>query len=165
MRKARKQRAKTEWLRLAPKYCQRGGGGAGVVGGEEQDEHEDQAGDAGGAHEDAEEEGESDGKFAVGNEEGDRCGVREDEIAEEGNHEGVGAAFGEEFVDPELKAAVQGEFSTEDLVLGEDEEEETDADAEESEGAGVLGVGGKRHGGMTNLALVVVGNKREKKKN
>jgi hypothetical protein len=90
----RKQRAKTEWLRLAPKYCQRGGGGARVVGGEEQSEHEDQAGGAGGADEDAEEKGESDGEFAVSDQEGDGRGVGENEIAEGRDHERIDAAFG-----------------------------------------------------------------------
>ena len=94
------------------------------------------------------EEGESDGEFAVGDEEGDGRGVGENKIAEGGDHEGIGAAFGEKFVDPELKAAVQGELRVEDFVLGEDEEEEADADAEKREGAGVAGVGGEGHGGM-----------------
>ena len=125
-----------------------GGGGAGVVGGEEQGEHIDQAGDAGGADEDAEEEGEPDGEFAVGHQEGDGRGVGENKIAEDLGHEGIGAAFGEKLVDPELKAAVQRELRAEDFVLGEDEEEEADADAEKSEGAGVARVGGKRHGEM-----------------
>jgi hypothetical protein len=66
--------------------------------------------------------------------------VREDEIAEEGGHEGIGSAFGEEFVDPELKAAVQRELGGENFVLGEDQEEDGDADAEYGQGAGVLGI-------------------------
>src|SRR5882762_9122145 len=80
-------------------------------------------------------------------------GVGWDEVAEGGDHEGVGAAFGEEFVDPELKAAVQGEFCAEDFVLGEDEEEEAHADAEDGEGARVLGVGGKRDGGDDSQSM------------
>ena len=62
----------------------------------------------------------------------------ENEIAEDGGHEGIGAAFGEEFVDPELEAAVERELGGEDFVLGEDEEENADGNAEEGEGAGVL---------------------------
>jgi hypothetical protein len=60
--------------------------------------------------------------------------VGKDEIAEDGSHEGVGSAFGKEFVDPELKAAVQRELGGEDFVLGEDQEEEGDADAEYGQG-------------------------------
>jgi len=73
--------------------------------------------------------------------------VGEDEIAEDGGHEGVGSAFGEEFVDPELKAAVESELGGKNFVLGEDQKEEADADAEDGQGAGVLGIGG-RHGWM-----------------
>ncbi len=112
-----------------------------------------------GANEDAEEEGESDGEFAVGNQEGDGRGMGENEIAKDGDHEGVGAAFGDEFVDPELKAAVQGELRAEDFVLGEDEKEKADADAQESESAGVARVGGERHWAM----IVKVGRVEKRK--
>jgi len=85
--------------------------------------------------------------------------VGENEIAKDGDHKRVGAAFGEEFVDPELKAAVHGELSTEDLVLVETEEEKADADAQESESAGVARVGGERHWAM----IVKVGRVEKRK--
>jgi hypothetical protein len=63
--------------------------------------------------------------------------VGEDEVAQNWSHEGVGAAFGEEFVDPELEAAVESELGGKDFVLGEDQKEKADTDAEEGQGAGV----------------------------
>lgn len=111
-----------------------------IVGRKEKREHEEEAASAGGADPHAEDEGQADAEFAVGDEEGDERGVGKDEAAEDGNHEGVGA-FLEELVDPELEAAVKGELNAEHFVLGEDEEEDAYADAEEGEGTGVLFVG------------------------
>ena len=123
-------------------------GGTGIVGGEKQGEHEDQADDAGGADENAEQERKSDGEFAVGYQESDRCCVGENEIAKDRSHERIGAAFGQEFVDPELKAAMQGELRSEDFVLAENEEEDADSDAESSQGTGVKQFGRLWHGRM-----------------
>jgi len=114
-----------------------GSGGAWIVGGEEKSKHEDQAAGAGGADGNAEKERESDGEFAVRDEKGDGRGVGEDEVKQNGRHERIRGAVGEEFVDPELKAAVKSEFGAEDFVLGEDEEERAHADAQSSESAGV----------------------------
>ena len=122
-----------------------GGVRAGVGRGEKKGEHEDEAAEAGGADEDAKNEGDTDGEFAVSDEEGDGSGVRENEAAEGGDHEGIGAAI-EKAVDPILKAAVKSELGAEDFVLAEDEEEDADGDAQEGEGAGVLGVGGRYAG-------------------
>ena len=122
-----------------------GGVLAGVARGEKKSEHEDEAADAGGANEDAQDEGDADGELAVSDEEGDGSGVREDEAAEGGDHEGIGAAI-EKAVDAILKAAVKSELGAEDFVFAEDEEEDADGDAKESEGAGVLGVGGRYAG-------------------
>ena len=58
-----------------------GGASAGVVGAQEQGNHEDEAEDAGDADQEAENEGESDGEFTVGNEVGERLGVREDKVS------------------------------------------------------------------------------------
>jgi len=136
-----------------------GDGGAGIVRGEEQRKHIDQAAEAGGAHQDAEDEREADGEFAVRDEEGDGGGVRQDETAKNRGHEGVGAAFGEEFADPELKAAVKRELRAEDFVFAKIEEEEADADAERGERAGVAVVMGERHRWM-----IVKPGRGEKKK-
>ena len=81
----------------------------------------------------------TDGEFAVGDEEGDRGGVRKDKTAQHGDHEWVGTFF-EKFVDPELKAAVQGELGAEDLILAENKEENSDGNAQEGQGFCVCGV-------------------------
>jgi len=122
-----------------------GGGGAGIVGREEQREHEDEAAEAGGAHEDGEDERDPDSEFGVSDEEGDGRGVRQDEPAKNRRHERVGAAFGEEFADPELKAAVKRELRAENFVFAKIEEEEADADAKRGERTGVAGILGERH--------------------
>ncbi len=113
-----------------------GDGGAGIVGRKEQGEHEEEAAGTGLADGDAGEERDADGEFAVGGEEGDGGGVGQDEIAQDRNHEGVGA-FLQELVDPELEATVEREGGAENFVAGEDEEEDADADAKKGEGFGV----------------------------
>src|SRR5258708_11185137 len=122
-----------------------GGGRAGIVRGEEQREHVEEAAEAGGAHQDAEDEREPDGEFAISDEEGDGRGVRQNETAKNRRHEGIRAAFGEEFADPELKAAVKGELRAKDFVFAKIEEEEADGDAERGERARVAVVMGERH--------------------
>src|SRR5260370_16458267 len=121
-----------------------GGGGAGIVRGEEQREHVEEAAEAGGAHQDAEDEREPDGEFAVSDEEGDGRGVRQNETAKNRRHEGIRAAFGEEFADPELKAAVKGELRAKDFVFAKIEEEEADADPERGDRPEVAVVMGER---------------------
>src|SRR5713226_3626622 len=118
-----------------------GGGGAGVVGREEQRKHEDQPAEAGGAHEDAEDKRETNSEFAIGHEKSDGRGVRQNKAAKYRRHEGIRAAFGEEFADPELKPAVQRKLRAEDFVFAKIEEEEADADAERGKRAGVAGFG------------------------
>ena len=104
--------------------------GAGVVGGEEQGQHEDETEGAGNAHEQSENEGKPNGQFTVGYQVGQRLGMREDEATQNGLHEGVNALF-QELHDPELEAAVAREFRAEDFVLTEDEEQDADPDAEQ----------------------------------
>jgi hypothetical protein len=133
--------------------------GAGVVGGEEQGKHVEESAEAGGADKDAEDERDPDGEFAVSDEEGDGRGVRQDETAKNRRHEGIRAAFGEEFADPELKAAVKRELRAENFVFAKIEEEEADADAKRGERAGVAVVGGERHRWM-----IVKPGRGEKKK-
>ena len=72
----------------------------------------------------------------------------ENEIAEDGNHEGVGATFGEELVDPELKTAVQSELSGKDFVLGEDQEEYAYADTKKRQSSEVPGIRREWHAGI-----------------
>ena len=122
-----------------------GGGGAGIVRGEEQREHVEEAAGAGGAHQDAEDEREPDGEFAISDEESDGRGVRQNETAKNRRHEGIRAAFGEEFADPELKPAVKRELRAENFVFAKIEEEEADGDAERGKRAGVAVVMGERH--------------------
>ena len=64
--------------------------------------------------------------------------MRQDESAKNGGHEWICSAF-EEFVDPELKTAVQCELRTENFVLRENQEQHADGDAQKRDG---LGVGG-----------------------
>ena len=104
----------------------------GVVRREKHGQHEDQAAEAGGTHQDAKNEREPDCQFAVGHEEGDTCGVREDKATENGRHERVSPTL-EEFVDPELEAAMKGEGRAKDFVLAEDQEKDANADAEQGE--------------------------------
>jgi len=114
-----------------------GGRCAWIVGREKNGEHEDQAAGAGDADEDAERERKADGELAVGDQEGDRRGVREDEIPEDWRHEGIGAALVEKAIDPKLEAAVKSELCAEDFILAEDEEEDADADAEGGQGKSI----------------------------
>ena len=119
------------------KILPKGSAGAGVIRGELQCQHEDQA--AGACQPDKDSEGacETDRKLAVSNEERDWNGMRQDEVFEYRHHERIGAAFLDEFVDPEFESAVEGELGAEDFVLAENQEEDADGDAEESETASV----------------------------
>jgi hypothetical protein len=74
--------------------------------------------------------------------------VGENEIAEDGGHERIGAAFGEKLVDPGLKTAVKSEFSGKDFVLGEDQEEYTHADTEKGQSSEVPGIRREWHAGI-----------------
>jgi hypothetical protein len=74
--------------------------------------------------------------------------VRDYEVPQNRNHERVGTAFVQKFVNPELKTAVQSELRAEDFVLAEDQEKQANTDAKEREGAGILGFRGERHGWM-----------------
>jgi hypothetical protein len=58
--------------------------------------------------------------------------VSEDEATENGRHERVSPAF-EEFVDPELKAAVKSEGRAENFVLAENQEKNAHANAKQGE--------------------------------
>ena len=102
---------------------------AGIVGGEEQSKHEDKAANAGGPDENAQNERKPDREFAVGDQERDRRRMRKDEVAQYRRHQRIGAALREKFVNPELKAAMQGKLCAEDFVLAEDEEEDANTDA------------------------------------
>jgi len=112
----------------------------GIVRREEQGEHEEEAAETCGTHHDAEEEGEANRQFAIGYQEGDACAVWKDKAAENGRHERVNASL-EEFVDPELKAAVKCECRAKNFVLAEDQEKNTNADAEQGERIAVTSAG------------------------
>ena len=58
--------------------------------------------------------------------------MRKDKATENGRHKRVSPTL-EEFVDPELKAAVKSEGRTKDFVLAEDQEKNAHADAEQGE--------------------------------
>src|SRR5260370_2477507 len=116
---------------------------AGIVRREKQGQHEDEAAETGGAHQDSKNESEPDCKFAVGHEECDARGVREDEATENGRHERVSPTV-KEFVDPELKAAVKSEGRAENFVLAEDLEKNAHADAKQGESIIIASVGIQR---------------------
>ena len=102
---------------------------AGIVGGEKQTQHKEQTEGAGGAHQQTRDERQSDRQFTVSDKKGERRRVWQDEVLQNRLHEGIRAVF-EKAVDPELKAAVQGELRAEDFVLGENEKERADCDAQ-----------------------------------
>ncbi len=105
---------------------------AGIVRREEHREHKNETAETCGTHQDAENQRESDCQFAIGYQEGDARGAREDKTAENGRHEGISPSL-EELVDPELKAAVKSKRRAENFVLAEDQEKNSDADAKEGE--------------------------------
>ena len=125
----------------------------GIVRRKEHGEHEEEAPETCGTHHDAEEESEPDRQFAIGYQEGDACGVWKDKAAENGRHERVNASL-EEFVDPELKAAVKSKCRAEHFVLAEDQEKNTNADAEQGERIAVTsaGIGRKSHHDYRSMA-------------
>ena len=105
-------------------------GGTWIVGREKQRQHKDKSGSASRANKDAQNQCEADGEFAVGHQERDRRRTVQYKSAENRFHERIGAAFAEEFIDPELKAAVQRELRSEDFVLRKDKEKKSDADTQ-----------------------------------
>lgn len=109
---------------------------AGIVGRKEQREHENQAAQAGKPHQNAKNERNADGKFAVSHKKSNGRGVRKHESAKHRHHEWIGSAL-EESVDPILKAAVKGELRTENLVLAKNQEENADANAQPCERTGI----------------------------
>ena len=123
----------------------------GMIGGNQQREHEDQAGDACRPDEDAEGQCQTDREFTVGDQECDRRGVWKDKITENRNHERIGGIVFQELVNPELEAAMKGEVSGENFVLGEHEEQKAHRDAEKSERA-LIGSDGRRGHGTDMLA-------------
>jgi hypothetical protein len=66
--------------------------------------------------------------------------VWENKAAENGRHERISPSL-EEFVDPELKAAMKSKGCAEHFVLGEDQEKNADADAEQGERIVIASVG------------------------
>ena len=109
---------------------------AGIVRRNKQREHVDESANARRAHEDTENERDSDGELPVGHQKGDRCCVRQHEAAKHRGHEGVGSSF-EKFIDPELETAVKSELRAEDLVFAEDQKQDSNANAKRRESAGI----------------------------
>jgi len=104
----------------------------GIVRREEHGEHQEETAEACGTHQDAQNEPEPDGQFAVRYQEGDARSVRKDKATENGRHERVSASL-EEFVDPELKAAVKMKCCAENLVLAENHKKNTYTDAQQGQ--------------------------------
>lgn len=102
---------------------------AGIVRRKQQREHVNDSGDAGWANQHARTEREADREFSVAGKQRDGRCMRQDEVAQNRHHEGIGAAFVEKLIDPVLKAAVEGELTTEDFVFTEDQKEDADGDA------------------------------------
>src|SRR5438105_3490 len=110
--------------------------GSWVVGGEEEREHVDQAADASRPHEQPRYQRETNGQFAVGDEERDGGPVRKDEPAQHRDHERI-RPIRQEASDPPLKAAAERELGAEDLVLTENEKEHANTDTKVGEGPGI----------------------------
>src|SRR5260370_322212 len=85
------------------------------------------------------------GECEIGDEKGEGRGVCKTETGKNGGNEGIRAALGEDFADPEWKPAVKRELRAEDFVFAKIEEEEADGDAERGERAGVAVVMRDRH--------------------
>src|SRR5260370_33256144 len=77
-----------------------------IVRREEHGQHEEEAEEACGTHENAENERYPDRQFTVSHEEGDGCSVRKNKTTQNGRQEGVSPTL-EKFDDPELEAAVK----------------------------------------------------------
>ena len=114
-----------------------GGVWAGIVGGKEQREHVNEAEATRGSDEKAENQGEANGKFAVGGEESDWRGVRQDKILQYGHHERVRRAVLQKSIDPVLEAAAKRELSAEDFVFAENQEKNADGEAKRGENIGI----------------------------
>src|SRR5207245_10633735 len=110
-------------------------------GGEQQRQTKEEPTERRGAHQDAEGEREPDRQFTIGYEESDGSGVREDEAAKNGRHEWIRPAFGEEFVNPELKSAMQSKLRAENLVFAKDQEQNAEADAKDGQGLSIATAG------------------------
>src|SRR5437660_762473 len=113
---------------------------AGIVRREDHGQHKDEAAEACGTYHDAENQREPDRQFAIGHQEGDACRVRENKASQNGRHEGISPSF-EEFVDPELKAAVKSKCGAKNFVLAEDQEKNPYPDAEQGKRIVVAGAG------------------------
>src|SRR5438876_4993266 len=113
---------------------------AGIVRGEEHGEHENEAAETCRTYQDSENQRDTNRQFAISYQEGDSPGVREDEAAQNGRHEGVSSAL-EESVDPELKAAVKSKCSAENFVLTEDQEKNPYPNSEQSKRIVIAGAG------------------------
>lgn len=118
----------------------------GVIGGKQQRKHEDQAGDARRPDQNSEGQCQTDREFTVGDQEGNRRGVWKDKTAQDRNHERIGGIVFQELVNPELEAAMKGEVSGEDFVLGEHEKQEAHRYAEKGKRALIGNDGGRGHG-------------------
>lgn len=102
---------------ILPERCSR----TRIVGGEQHREHKEESASARGSYQDAEDERESDGKFSIGHQKGDRSGVRQHESPKHWYHEGISPTL-KEFVDPKLESSVKGELRSEYFVFAEDKE-------------------------------------------
>src|SRR5215510_278128 len=114
----------------------------GIIRRKKQSQHENEAADAGRAHENAENQRNSNGEFPVSYKKSNRGSVCKHESTKHRRHERVNTAF-EKLVNPELETAVKGELRAEHLVLAEDQKEDADTDAKDCERARVY-VGGGR---------------------
>src|SRR5260370_24422208 len=87
-----------------------------IVRREEHGQHEEEAEEACGTHENAENERYPDRQFTVSHEEGDGCSVRKNKTTQNGRLEGVWPTL-EKFVDPALEAFMKTESRTTDIIL------------------------------------------------
>src|SRR5437773_9243601 len=116
---------------------------AGVVRREEQGEHEDEAAETCGTHQDTENQRNSNRQFAIGHQKGDARGVWKNKAAQNGRHERISPAL-QELIDPELKAAVKCKCGAENFVLLEDQEKNPHTDTDQGKRSAVADTGIRR---------------------
>src|SRR5919198_4271421 len=102
---------------------------AGIIRREQQHQHVDQSKETCGPDPDSEYERKADRQLAISDQECNRRRMGQYNPLQHRNHERIGA-FLQESVDPPLKAAMQSELGSEDLILTENQEQKTDCNAQ-----------------------------------
>src|SRR6266404_5079152 len=108
----------------------------GIVGRKQQRQHIKKSEKAGRTNPYPDQERHTDCQLAVSHQECDCRSVRKNKSAKHRNHEWISAVF-QEFVDPELKSAVQRELRAKNLVLAENQKQNSHANSQKCQGLGI----------------------------